>query len=417
MNTFKYLVLCFLAVAFAFAQEQPVPAPLDSTMSSSSSPIVLEAPPVSSSSSQIAISLPPPPASSSSSAAEKTYLRGRAYNPYGTPGAETTVEDLVIHPNDIYGQKFFYISPTNRIGYAAFSFDGGGSAMLGLDRSPYYASLPALILGYANSTFGIAFNYSVDKEWISNKDSVLDMRFTYPDDNIGLYISIPISSKILYANANWTTYGQSSYIDLKGSKTTADYSTITANLGLTGNSGSLDYDVYLNTIRGGCILTVNGDRLIDATDPNNIDPPYWRFALNLDLGNAVLQNSTARVIIGANSSIYAIFYDKANNAKGYSKISARIIPTILAEVSLFDNWLAFTGAGNALSVRAGDDDRNDNTSMFVALSEWSGAFAGLRYQKTNWAVEAQLSTNMFNNPFGGFNGSNMFAEFGGFIYF
>jgi len=421
MNIFKYLVLCFLATAFAFAQEQPVAMPLDSLVSSSSvpvvpEPVVLEVAPISSSS-QVAISLPPPASSSSSAAEGKTIfdsLRGRAYNPYATPGAAPTVGDLVIHPSDINGQKFFYVSPTNRVGYVAFGFDGG-SAMLGLDRS-LYTGLPALVLGYANSAFGIAFNYSVDKEWTSDKNLDLDMRFTSPGDNIGLYISVPINSTILYANANWTTYGESYYLDYNNNKTTADYSTINANLGLTGNSGSLAYDVYLNGIRGGCVLTVNGEKLIDATDSSNIDPPYWGFALNLDLGNTVLQNSVARVIIGANSSFYMMLYDKANNAEGYNKMGASIIPTILAEVSLFDNWIAFTGAGYALSVNAGDDDRDDKTSKLVALSE-GGAFGGIRYQKTNWAVEAQISTNMFNNPFGGFNGSNMFAEFGGFIYF
>jgi len=428
MNTSKSLISCFLATAFAFAQvppeEQPIVAPLDSIVPSI-------APSSSSSSSQITISLPPPPASSSSSVAEETKqptpapegktifdsLRGRAYNPYSTAGAAPTIEDLIIHPSDINGQKFFYVSPTNYVGYVAFGSEIG-SVLLGLDRSPYlyYSSLPALILGYANSVFGIALNYSVAKEWWSNNDDDIDLRMTSPNDNIGLYISTSIGSVTLYANANWITYDSSYALTFDGNKTKTDYSTISANLGLTGNSGSLAYDIYFNGIRDGGILTINGDRLIDATGPY-MDPPYWGLALNFDLGNAILQNSTARVIIGANSSLYMLLYDKTDSENGFTKMGIRIIPTILAEVSLVENWLAFTGAGHSLSLKAGDEDRNNSTSRLTARSEWSGAFAGIRYQKTNWAVEAQISTNMFNNPFGGFNDHDMFAEFGGFIYF
>jgi len=433
MNILKYLALCFLATAFAFAQEQPVPVPLDSAVSSSSTPIALEIAPISSSS-QVAISLPQP-ASSSSSVAEETKqpapesktifdsLRGHAYNPYSTPGAASTVEDLITLPSDINGQKFFYISPTNLLGYTAFDIYGG-SALLGLDRSGACPKTSnncneqaALVLGYANSIFGLALNYSIAKMWKTGLDGYgdsYDVRYTLPADNIGLYVSFPLSSKTLYANANWQTYDVSTdSVAANGDRIKYDYSNIIANIGLTGNAGSLAYDIYLEAIRDGGIITVYGDKLIDKNDQ-----AYLEFALHFNLGKTVLQNSTARVIAGANSYFYIDIYDKTNNDKSDNVMGIKTIPTVLAEVFLSDNLLTFAGAVHALELIAGDADRNSETSLLeIGHYRQSGAFVGLRYQKTNWAMEAQLSSNMFNNPFAGFNGYSMFANFGGFIYF
>jgi len=428
MNILKSFALCFLTATFAFAQvppleEQPAPTPvpvpapvsldsLSSLGSSSSSSIALE----------VAL---PQPATSSSSAAEvietkqpapegKTIfdsLRGHAYNPYSTAGASSTVGDLVTRPSDIYGQQFFYVSPTDLLGYVAFSFDGG-SALFGLDRSPL-GNLAALVLGYANSTFGLALNYSVSKLWLSDASS--DLRYTAPGDNIGLYFSLPAGSETFYANASWLTYSRSEDLDFENGKysRTFDYSEINGNIGLTGNSGSLAYDLYLNVLRTGDNMTIDGEDLIDAEDPT-----YWALSFNFDLGYTVLKNSNARVIIGANSYFYDIVYDKTKGESVDSKIGFVTVPTILAEVSLFDNWLAFAGAGHVLSLRTGDGDGDSDTSLLeIKHSDGSGAFAGIRYQRANWAVEAQISANMFNNPFGGFSDRDMFVGFGGFIYF
>jgi hypothetical protein len=426
MNISKFSALCFLATA-AFAQQfpweaNPAPAaagaPPDSTVSQEATP--------SSSSPEVAVYLPPPAPSSSSAEEAKPAapegktifdnLRGHAYNPYSTVGAASTVGDLILLPSDINGQKFFYVSPTASLGYAAFPLDGS-TALLGLDNSPL-GSPAALILGYANSAFGIVLNYSVSKIWTSNTAGTADVssRVTQPGDNIGLYFSVPLGSATFYANAGWLTYGTSTDIDRNGKDSTTDYSEIQANVGLTGNSGSLNYDGYLNVIRtGGTEIRPNGDKLVDVYS-------YLGAALNFNLGYAALQSSTARVIIGANNYVSIRFLDETKDPalprKGDNVMGFVISPNILGEVSLSDNWLAFAGAAHALNLIAGNGDRIKDTSYLnIAHTDGTDAFAGVRYQKINWAVEAQVAADMFRNPFGGFNGSNMFAEFGGFVYF
>jgi hypothetical protein len=420
MKVFKFLAPCLLATGLAFAQQfpwevEPAAAPPDSAASQEDA--------LSSSSSEIA-AFTLPPAISSSSAEEakpaapegKTIfdsVRGLAYNPYSTVGAASTVGDLVLIPSDINGQKFVYVSLIDFSGYTAFPI-GSGSAMLGLDNSRW-GNLAALILGYANSSFGIALNYSVAKSWTSSSNPDASTITTYPGDNIELYFSMPLgSATTLYANATWLTYSESNSSDYNGNESSLDFSEIQANAGLTGKYGSLNYDGYLNVIRTGGTQTNNdGDKAIDEYS-------YLGSALNFNIGYAALQSSTARVIIGANNRLVMVFLDKIKGAKSDNIVGFVVSPNILTEVSLFDNWLAFAGATHALNLTAGDGDRNSRTSSFtIEHTKGTGAFAGLRYQRTNWAVETQISSNVFRNPFGGFggNGNDIFTSFGGFVYF
>jgi hypothetical protein len=428
MNIFKFSALCLFGAAVAFAQHTPeaihpaapVPhpeAPVPPPVSSDSTAPLVVAP---SSSSEIAVFLPPV-SSSSSVAAEipqgKTIfdsVRGHAYNPYSTVGAASTVKDLVEKPSDINGQKFFYVSPTDRLGYAAFPISEGHSALLGLDNSPI-GNPAALVLGYANSLFGLALNYSVSKTWQSDSDAERYLRFTMPGDNMALYLSIPLSFATIYANANWLTYAQSVKSKIEDNETTQDFSEIKGNIGLTGSTGSLNYDGYLSVIRtGGTVILPDGAKVIDSTGTNT----YLGSAISFNIGYVALQNSNARVIVGSNNSFSLRFYDKIDVTRSDHLIGFAISPNILGEVSLFDNWLAFAGATHAINLVAGDNDKISSTSLLeIASRDETGAFAGIRYQKPNWAVEAQVATSLLNNPFGGFNGNEMFARFGGFINF
>jgi len=421
MNIFKLSALCFLATVSAFAQfplEQHTP---EASSSSSSEIAVVPPPPASSSSLVIETSSSSVAEISSSSLAEteiavspnKTVfdsLRGHAYNPFSTVGAASTVFDLITTPSDINGQKFVYISPTDYLGYAAFPI-GIGTAMLGLDNSPL-GGPAALILGYANSIFGVALNYSVAKNWRWASDNTLDYSIRETDfgDNVGLYVSAPLfNSIIVYANASWLTY-ESSAENLNGRKTEFDHSEIQANIGFTGKSGSLDYDIYLNASRYSNSFT-------NSMGHKAIYDGYWGFGWNFNLGYSALQNSIARLIVGANSYLYMVFLDETDESNSDNKIGFRTMPNILTEFSLFNNWLAFAGAMQDLRFVAGDGDGNSNTSRFEIRHSGSWAFAGIRYQKSNWAMEAQISANMFQNPFGGFAGKDMFTTIGGFMYF
>jgi hypothetical protein len=307
---------------------------------------------------------------------------------------------------------------------------------LGLDNSPtepYQPDLAALVLGYANSAFGVALNYSVAKIWVKN-EKISDIpenstRTTYPGDNLQVFFSLPIGGPTIYANAGWLTYGRSQAQTYDGNDYKEDYSSLTANAGLIGAAGSLNYDVSVFADRnGGTITYDNGDKYRDTADT------YLALGLDLRLGIAALQKQNARVIAGVNTGFAIIFYDEVaanvnrvdangigrDKIKGDNIMAGHISPNILGEVALFDNLLAFAGATHKFLLQFGNGDRNEKTSYIrVAsvdedlLNAGTDAFAGVRFQKSDWALEAQVSAN----PFEALNGHNTFARFGGFVYF
>jgi hypothetical protein len=435
MNISKFPALCLLATAFAFAQfpweEQPAPETLAPPPSNPVSSVTV---PSSSSAvpPEIAVFAPQPAPSSSSAAVVeikpaapegKTIfdsVRGHAYNPYEIVGAALTVADLVKTPSDIYQQRFIYISPSDFLGYTAFNL-GGSYGMIGLDKSSTdYGDLAALIFGYANSGFGMAFNISIGKMMSSNSDTDTDVRATFPGDDLGFYLSIPIgSSTTLYANIDWLTYRRSTNETRNNRSESNNYTTISASAGVTGSAGLFNYDAFLELMRTGGTKTDNdGEKYVDEDTESGI-------SLNFNFSITALQSETARAIIGFNNGLGVEIFDAISGeppTPSDNIVLSVISPNILGEVALFENLLAFAGARHNLIFVFGDGDRRDATSLVALVQsgnleaeEFSGtqAFAGLRYQRNNWALEAIVSTH----PFEIMNGENIFAKFGGFAYF
>ncbi|MCL2283888.1 MAG: hypothetical protein FWC26_11290 [Fibromonadales bacterium] len=412
MNHSKLLVSSLFIAGLAFAQNSPdllyldIGAALDTSSLAQDSSLNQEPEPP-----------PPPPPpppmpmpepAKAAPVAENTIfgkLRGHSYNPYSTVGAASTVHDLVATPSDIYGQKFFYVSPSDFLGYTAFDMLGG-SALLGLDNSEL-GNLATLVLGYANSSFGIALNYSVSKTWYSDDD--YSRRTTLPGDNIGISFSIPFGTTNFYVNAGWLTYAMGNATDDDGDETKEDYSTIDAVLGITNTSGAFRYNIAWGLFRNeGSYTDEDGKKAVD-------EDTFLLTALMFNFGYAALQSENAKVIVGLNNAFGVNFIDEVNNVrKGDKMIFVVLAPNILGEIALFDNLFAFAGATHSLTFMSGDLDSDKETSLFVLTHDpETQAFAGVRFQRANWALEAQVSAN----PFEVFGGNNIFANFGGFIYF
>jgi hypothetical protein len=398
------LLPCILATTLAFAQF-PWEVPPAEGASADSTPAVVQAP------APAPAPVPEAPKPAPAAPAEKTMfdvIRGHAYTP-ATLGAANNVHDLVRIPTYIQGEKFFYVAPVAQMGYTAFEAFGG-SVLLGLDNSPTN-NLAALKVGYATPSFGVALDYSVSKSFYSDSDTDYSERVTYPGDNLGLYFSMPLANFILYANALWLTYANSGAQDFDGDVAKYDFSTITLNAGLTGGS-SLKWDGFLSFVRtGGSTTAPNGNKNIDANTAPMISASF-------NVGSTVLQNQTSRVIFGSNNGLGTIMFDKIPNVKSDYIVALVMEPNVLGEVLLFENWIGFAGASHELIFMLGNGDRNDKTTYIqITHSPGTEAFGGIRYQKTNWAVEARLAAATYNNPFAGFSGANVLADFGGFIYF
>jgi len=418
----KILSICFLAIGLGFAQESWLPP---DPSSGSPSPAA-----------------PAPQASPTGSASIFDSVRGHSYNPFGITGAASSVYDLVLTPSDIYGKKFFYVAPTDKLGFTSFDL-GGGSALLGLSNRR------SLILGYATPAFGAALEYSIQKEWtevttdivanpllgIPSGTSTTNTRTTKQGDNIALYFSLPLGASTAYANVRWYTYQDSYITEVSGEPTAVvqpgqtappnpngwtkeDYSDIDANVGMIGALGSLNYDASLNVERRGGTLTSSRENFSSMGEKVVTDDSYLAVGLNANVSIQAVKNETSRILVGSNNSVGVRFFDEVDaGADGYAGdniISLTIAPNILGEVVLTDNWLAFAGASHSMNFDFGDGDRDEKSSATSIEQSSTQAIIGIRYQKTNWAVETQFVNN---DPFAAFGGNNILLQFGGFIYF
>jgi hypothetical protein len=159
---------------------------------------------------------------------------------------------------------------------------------------------------------------------------------------------------------------------------------------------------------GGSYTAVNDNVAID----NNTSTAL---GANFNIGYAALQSEAAKVIVGFNNFVGMEILDKIGSGKSDNVIYAAIQPNILGELAITPNLSSFAGAANGIVAGFGDADRlKDTHQTLITMQAGTAAFVGIRYQRTRWAVEAQVETD---NLFAPLAGNNNLASLGGFINF
>ena len=173
----------------------------------------------------------------------------------------------------------------------------------------------------------------------------------------------------------------------------------------------------------------------EVTDPN----ANTRVTPTFNIGGTILSGEKSRVLLGLNTYVPLTFYDKIKekaededddvNKDEYFTMGLYTIPNILAELGLGNCWMVFGGASytwdlfsmdNEEFIQDYNDKDNKTTVKNMIINSKTGTVtvsAGTRFQYKNFALEASIANNFYNNPLTGFNGGNMIANLGGFIYF
>ena len=145
------------------------------------------------------------------------------------------------------------------------------------------------------------------------------------------------------------------------------------------------------------------------------------------------------MLLGLNTYAPLTFYDKIKekpefedddvNKDEYFTMDINTAPNIFAELGLGNCWMVFGGASYVWSlfsmnneefIRDYNDKDNKQTTKNMSISTRTGTVtvsAGSRFQYKNFALEASIANNFYNNPLTGFNGGNMIANLGGFLNF
>ena len=158
-----------------------------------------------------------------------------------------------------------------------------------------------------------------------------------------------------------------------------------------------------------------------------------------NLGGAILSSGKAHVLLGLNTRVPLTFYDEFKekaeeeddvvNKDNYFAMAVRTSPNILAELGLGNCWMVFGGASydwtvfsmqNEEFIHDYTDKENKTSAKGTAITTNTGTVmvsAGSRFQYKNFALEASIANNFYNNPLTGFNGGDMIANLGAFLNF
>lgn len=180
------------------------------------------------------------------------------------------------------------------------------------------------------------------------------------------------------------------------------------------------------------ILGAAFDRYALKEEVGNVEaiPDDARTAITLSLsaGGQILGNETSRVLIGMDDSLsFTMWDDQTGTRKGEMLVDLILSPNIVGEYAINENWMVMGGAKHSmvlLSYGATTDPADVPGTAKTESSEISienqvtTASAGIRYERTNLAVEASLTQRVFSEGTAAlFTTGGSVATVGAFLYF
>lgn len=348
-------------------------------------------------------------------------LHGNSYNATGNEAGAATVNSNLAVPVRMFGAKMFYVEPTLQTGLVSFGTESS-TYFLNFDNS---ADLGMLTAGMATKSFGVSINAAIGKKFASiDDDNETSASVTEPGDVFGAKAGFILGSYELGVSAQWLTIQEENNSENKNGEYDEDFFDITANVNLSNGPSAKNWfwSLGLNFERYNLTKTTTpkkGDETTETDESSNI-----AFAPYFNIGGTILSAGNARVLIGLNTNIPVIIYDDIENEReGAMSFGLNTTPNILGELALTDKWIIHAGAAHtwtlfdyATETEIQGKDKVDNSLITLNTSK-TVVDAGVRFQYTNYALEASIAKTFYNDPLGGFNGDEMIASIGGFIFF
>ena len=386
----------------------------------------------------------PAPAAESSSGDEVDFdvMRARAYDVVGNQAAAPTVANFLAAPYNLAGKKLVYVEPTNS--FAFVSFGEGMTKFAAFDNS---FGLGKATFGVATKGFGASVDYAFGKRWRFDTDKQTggakverDITNITAGDLLQATFSMPLGAIDFAVRGFWLTWQNETETETETSnagtttKTEADQDYWDYGAELTISNDPSGKDLFWSA---GLLFSRHASYVMRKAGGNTTETNGQDASLtlqpSLNLGVPVLKAPNARVLVGVNGALPFVVYDGADNKNTGVKddrftVGLVATPNILGELALGKCWMVFAGAAYAWDML--DMDREtyvtgngtpakETLTTTILTMRTNAAFVngGARFQYRNFAVEAAVANNFFNNPLEGFNGTNFIANLGGFIYF
>ena len=324
-------------------------------------------------------------------------------------------------PVDMFGSKLFYVEPTIQTGVVAFGNEAT-TYFLGFDNS---RNLGLLTAGLAKKSFGISVNASLGKTF-TNVDDAADTEnsTTEPGDDFGAKAAFLLGGYKLSFAADWLTINQENNSETKGGEYDENFFDISANVNLSNapSGKNVFWSVGLDFVRHNITTTTkpkSGKEVTETAPASNL-----LFAPYFNIGGTILSAENARILIGLNSNLPVIIYDDIDDQRESAmEFGINTTPNLLGELALTSCWIVHAGVSHTWTLfdyetsKAIAGKNRTETSVITFRTDKTTVDTGIRFQYNNYALEANIAKNFYNDPLGGFNGDPMVASLGGFIFF
>ena len=348
-------------------------------------------------------------------------LHGNSYNAVGNEAAAATVGGNMAVPVDMFGSKLVYIEPTLQTGVVAFG-SASTTFFLGFDNS---AELGLLTAGFAKKSFGLSINAALGNTLISkDDDDETETQITQPGDDLGLKAGFILGGYKLSASVDWLTIREETDTETKNREYDEDFFDLAANVNFSNAPSGKNWfwSVGLDFLRHNLTTTTKPNKGKETTETDK--ESNLTFTPYFNIGGTILGVDNARVLIGLNSRLPVIVRDDIDNERESAvEFGLKTTPNILAELALTNNWIIHAGVAHTWTLfdysTVEDIEGKNKTQTTTSEFETNRTTVdtGIRFQYNNYALEANIAKNFYNDPLGGFNGDPMIASLGGFIFF
>lgn len=343
-------------------------------------------------------------------------LHGNTYNSVGNEYGASTVNSNLAAPHRMYGSNMVYIEPTIETGLVSFAFSESMTAFIGFDHS---GALGLLQAGLATQSFGLLIYAGMDNAFAFVDDDTESK--TGAGDDYGATVSFLLGGYDLSINVDWLTTKDQFYTeDEDGNVFSQNFWDLSANINL-GNSPSnpkIGWSIGLDFLRHSMTATIEPKKGKERTESDLSS--HIKVSPYFNMGGAILGTSNARVLLGLNTKLPLYFFDEIEDVReSYFGMALQTSPNILAELTLGQWFMVYGGVTHQwtlFSLETLKEGKTDETGIAYKTSATT-VDTGIRFQYNNYAVEANLTKKFFGDPLCGFNGQDMVASIGGFIFF
>lgn len=342
-------------------------------------------------------------------------LHGNAYNASGNVAAQSTIGGDLAIPHKMYGHKLAYMEPINENGVIAFG-----------QNTTYFMSfdsaneLGVISIGSTAKSFGFSLEAALGKKWQYKDYPNGGEENSFTTKSGHMYGA---TASMLLGNIDVALKGQFVNPELEEDTTTNIYSEkheikheiwdAKGKLVITNTSNpAFAWEFDLNFLRHNAVTHSTEKNIQHVEDGKDYLATYKKtqsdtssrieIVPELKIGAAVLESGKSRVLLGLNTKIPYMVYDRIDGiCSRNNQLAVFVKPNVLAETALSKYLIVFGSVDYELNLVSWRDSYiNEEAIKSVEINSGTTTVNfGARIAYEQLAMEMGFTKQFLKNPF------------------